>query len=119
MPSDDRLMWYSIGIWRPYGNSYSTFSCCNSYKVYHYDHSTSDHERFQCLILQTCVFQLNYIHETRKPDIKEQIVEMVHNGVGVRDSSRTLKVDNQHRHSHFIKRSPRKVQPHLQSPVPM
>ncbi|NAF15801.1 hypothetical protein GUC30_24810 [Escherichia coli] len=26
MPSDDRLMWYSIGIWRPYGNSYSTFS---------------------------------------------------------------------------------------------
>ncbi|MBW9868396.1 hypothetical protein FJD00_24935, partial [Escherichia coli] len=21
---------------------------CNSYKVYHYDHSTSDHERFQC-----------------------------------------------------------------------
>ncbi|HBN7243582.1 TPA: hypothetical protein L3432_005485 [Escherichia coli] len=45
------------------------------------------------LILQMCVFQLNYIYETRKPDIKEQIVEMVHNGVGVRDSSRTLKVD--------------------------
>ncbi|ENB2881663.1 IS1 family transposase, partial [Escherichia coli] len=21
---------------------------CNSYKVYRYDHSTSDHERFQC-----------------------------------------------------------------------
>ncbi|EGM5835164.1 hypothetical protein IRW15_004943, partial [Escherichia coli] len=37
------------------------------------------------LILQTCVFQLNYIYETRKPGIKEQIVEMVHNGVGVRD----------------------------------
>ncbi|TVM31825.1 hypothetical protein FPV20_27545 [Escherichia coli O177] len=29
-----------------------------------------------------CVFQLNYIYETRKPGIKEQIVEMVHNGVG-------------------------------------
>lgn len=28
-----------------------------------------------------------------KPGIKEQIVEMVHNGAGVRDSSRTLKVD--------------------------
>ena len=65
---------------------------CNSYKVYHYDHSTSNHKR-PVLILQTCVFQLNYIYETRKPDIKEQIVEMVHNGVGVRDSSRTLKVD--------------------------
>ncbi|EEC7336037.1 TPA: hypothetical protein MD861_005001 [Escherichia coli] len=36
---------------------------------------------------------MNYIYETRKPGIKEQIVEMVHNGAGVRDSSRTLKVD--------------------------
>ncbi|END98252.1 insA C-terminal domain protein [Escherichia coli P0301904.3] len=44
------------------------------------------------LILKS-VFQLNYIYETRKPGIKEQIVEMVHNGAGVRDSSRTLKVD--------------------------
>ncbi|EPU7037124.1 IS1-like element transposase, partial [Escherichia coli] len=26
------------------------------------------------------------MYETRKPGIKEQIVEMVHNGVGVRDS---------------------------------
>ncbi|EIN3115639.1 IS1 family transposase, partial [Escherichia coli] len=30
---------------------------------------------------------MHYIYETRKPGIKEQIVEMVHNGVGVRDSS--------------------------------
>ncbi len=44
------------------------------------------------LILKS-VFQLNYIYETRKPGIKEQIVEMVHNGAGGRDSSRTLKVD--------------------------
>ncbi|EOP1490234.1 IS1-like element transposase, partial [Escherichia coli] len=29
---------------------------------------------------------MNYIYETRKPGIKEQIVEMVHNGAGVRDS---------------------------------
>ncbi|EHB2510700.1 TPA: IS1 family transposase, partial [Escherichia coli] len=28
---------------------------------------------------------MNYIYETRKPGIKEQIVEMVHNGAGVRD----------------------------------
>ncbi|EHY8791247.1 IS1 family transposase, partial [Escherichia coli] len=27
---------------------------------------------------------MNYIYETRKPGIKEQIVEMVHNGAGVR-----------------------------------
>ncbi|EPA8130254.1 IS1-like element transposase, partial [Escherichia coli] len=27
------------------------------------------------------------MYETRKPGIKEQIVEMVHNGAGVRDSS--------------------------------
>ncbi|EEZ3822566.1 IS1 family transposase, partial [Escherichia coli] len=25
---------------------------------------------------------MNYIYETRKPGIKEQIVEMVHNGAG-------------------------------------
>ncbi|MCB4543747.1 IS1-like element transposase [Escherichia coli] len=29
------------------------------------------------------------MYETRKPGIKEQIVEMVHNGAGVRDSDLT------------------------------
>ncbi|WP_433961784.1 IS1-like element transposase, partial [Escherichia coli] len=33
------------------------------------------------------------MYETRKPGIKEQIVEMVHNGAGVRDSYRPLEGD--------------------------
>ncbi|ERB89771.1 insA C-terminal domain protein [Escherichia coli B26-2] len=44
------------------------------------------------LILQTCISTELHLRNP-KPGIKEQIVEMVHNGAGVRDSSRTLKVD--------------------------
>lgn len=56
---------------------------CNSDKVYRHGHSTVSSAR---------VFQLNYTCEARKPSVKEQIVEMAHNGTGVRDTSRTLKV---------------------------
>jgi transposase-like protein len=37
------------------------------------------------------VFQLSYIYEARKFGVKEQIVEVAFNGVGVRDTFRTLK----------------------------
>ncbi len=76
-------MWYSIGIWRPYGNSYSTSPRCNSYKVYHYDHSTSDHGVSSANPANVCISTELHLRN-RKPGIKEQIVEMVHNGVGVR-----------------------------------
>ena len=31
-------------------------------------------------------FQLTYSYEARKPGVKEQIVEMAHNGAGLRDT---------------------------------
>ena len=64
---------------------------CHSDEVYRHGRSCSQHERFRC---RSCkrVFQLTYSYEARKPDVKEQIVEMAHNGAGVRDTARTLKI---------------------------
>ena len=59
--------------------------------VYRHGLSPTRHERFRC---QCCcrVFQLTYRYEARKPGVKEQIVEMAHNGAGVWYTARTLKV---------------------------
>ena len=64
------------------------FPRCNSDKVYRHGHSCSRHERFRC---RSCkrVFQLAYSCEVRKPGVKEQSVEMAHNGAGGRDTTRT------------------------------
>ena len=64
---------------------------CNSDEVYRHGRSCSRHERFRC---RSCkrVFQLTYSYEARKPGVKEQIVEMAHNGAGGRDTARTLKI---------------------------
>ncbi len=64
--------------------------CCHSGEVYRHGCSCSRHERFRC---RSCkrVFQLTYSYEARKPGVKEQIIEMAHNGVGGRDTARTLK----------------------------
>ena len=64
---------------------------CHSDSVYRHGHSGSGHERFRC---RSCrrVFQLAYTYEARKPGVKEQIVELAHNGAGVRDTARVLKV---------------------------
>ncbi|EOA0907130.1 IS1 family transposase, partial [Escherichia coli] len=61
---------------------------CNSDEVYRHGHSCSRHERFRC---RSCkrVFQLAYSSEVRKPGVKEQSVEMAHNGAGGRDTTRT------------------------------
>ncbi|MGC8400356.1 IS1 family transposase [Enterobacter mori] len=63
---------------------------CHSDEVYRHGRSCSRHERFRC---RSCkrVFQLTY-YAARKPGVKEQIVEMAHNGAGVRDTARTLKI---------------------------
>ncbi|WP_368799536.1 IS1-like element transposase, partial [Escherichia coli] len=57
-------------------------------EVYRHGHSCSRHERFRC---RSCkrVFQLAYSCEVRKPGVKEQSVEMAHNGAGGRDTTRT------------------------------
>lgn len=64
---------------------------CDSDDVYRHGLSPTKRERFRC---QCCcrVFQLTYRYEARKPGVKEQIVDMAHNGAGVRDTARTLKV---------------------------
>ncbi|MGC8401268.1 IS1 family transposase [Enterobacter mori] len=64
---------------------------CHSDEVYRHGRSCSRHERFRC---RSCkrVFQLTYSYAARKPGVKEQIVEMAHNGAGVRDTARTLKI---------------------------
>lgn len=64
---------------------------CHSDEIYRHGRSTSQHERFRW---RSCkhVFQLTYTYEARKPGVKEQIVDMAHNGSGVRDTVRTLKI---------------------------
>lgn len=64
---------------------------CDSGEVYRHGLSPTKRERFRC---QCCcrVFQLTYRYEGRKPGVKEQIIDMAHNGAGVRDTARTLKV---------------------------
>lgn len=64
---------------------------CDSDEVYRRGLSPTQRERFRC---QSCrrVFQLSYRYEARKPGVKEQIIDMAHNGSGVRDTARTLKI---------------------------
>lgn len=64
---------------------------CQSDSVYRHGRSCSGHERFRCRSCQR-VFQLDYAYEARKPGVKEQIVLLAHNGAGVRDTARVLKV---------------------------
>jgi transposase-like protein len=64
--------------------------CCHSDEIYRHGRSSSQHERFQC---RSCkrVFQLTYTYEARARSQRE-IIDMAHNGSGVRDTARTLKV---------------------------
>ncbi|HBN1934233.1 TPA: IS1 family transposase [Escherichia coli] len=81
---------------------------CHSDQVYRHGRSCSRHERFRC---RSCkrVFQLTYSYEARKPGVKEQIVEMAHNGAGVRDTARTLKIGINTVIRTFKKLSPRRI----------
>lgn len=64
---------------------------CHSDNVYRHGLSPTKRERFRC---QCChrVFQLTYSYEARKPGVKEQIIDMAHNGSGVRDTAGTLNI---------------------------
>ncbi len=52
---------------------------CNSDAVYRHGRSCSRHKRFRCRSCK-CVSQLIYSYKARKNGVKEQIVEMAHNG---------------------------------------
>ncbi|EMO2329572.1 IS1 family transposase, partial [Klebsiella pneumoniae] len=77
-------------------------------EIYRHGRSSSQHERFQC---RSCkrVFQLTYTYEARKPGVKEKIIDMAHNGSGVRDTARTLKVGINTVIRGFKKLSPRRI----------
>lgn len=64
---------------------------CQSALVYRHGQNQKGHDRFRC---REChrVFQLTYTYEARKPGVKEQVIEMVFNGSGVRDTARVLKI---------------------------
>ncbi len=64
---------------------------CDSGDVYRYGLSPTKHERFRYQCYRR-VFQLTYRYEARKPGVKELIVDMAHNGAGVRDTARPLKI---------------------------
>lgn len=81
---------------------------CNSDDVYRYGRSCSRHERFRC---RSCkrVFPLTYSYEARKPGVKEQNVEMAHNGAGVCDTCQNTENRHQYRHTDIKKLPPRRI----------
>ncbi|MEI8671034.1 IS1 family transposase [Vibrio sp. SA48] len=64
--------------------------------------------RFRCLDCRKS-FQLDYVYEARKPDVKEKIVDMAMNSSGVRETARVLNVAYNTVLSTFKKLSPRQV----------
>lgn len=54
-------------------------------------YSISKQQRYQCNLCNR-YFQLEYINNTSKLGVKEQIVQMAINGSGIRDTVRVLKV---------------------------
>ena len=52
----------------------------------------SGHQRLKCKDCQR-TFQLDYTYEAHKAGVKEQIEILVHNGSGIRDTARVLKIN--------------------------
>lgn len=65
--------------------------CNKTEEVVKAGYSISKQQRYKCNLCNR-YFQLEYINNTSKPGVKEQIVEMAINGSGVRDTVRVLKV---------------------------
>lgn len=51
----------------------------------------SGYSRFRCIECRKS-FQLDYVYEARKPNVKEKIVDMAMNSSGVRETARVLNV---------------------------
>ena len=73
---------------------YQVVTCtfCGSEDLVKNGHSENATQRWQC---NSCKknFQLEYRYNARKPGVKEQITELTINSSGVRDISRTLKIN--------------------------
>lgn len=62
---------------------------CGSIEVIRYGKSRSSHQRYKC---KHCakVFQLDYRNRACQPGFHKQIIDMVMNSSGTRDTARTL-----------------------------
>ena len=65
--------------------------CNKTEEVVKAGYSISKQQRYQCNLCNR-YFQLEYINNTSKLGVKEQIVQMAINGSGIRDTVRVLKV---------------------------
>lgn len=72
-------------------------SRCNSDKVIFAGYNYCKSGKKQRLKCHSCgfKFQQNYSSASYQPGVKEKIIEMLHNGSGIRDISRVLKVGKQ------------------------
>ncbi len=64
---------------------------CQSNREYRHGKTPTGHAHYRC---PACahVFQLTYIYEAHKPDVKDKTVDTTFNGAGVRDADRVLKI---------------------------
>jgi transposase-like protein len=62
---------------------------CNSEKVIKWGNQTNGSPRYKCKSCEK-VFQLEYLSNGSKPEIKKLIIKMSLNGSGIRDISRVL-----------------------------
>ena len=71
---------------------HQTISCryCGSERIVKAGRQ-SGHQRLKC---QSCkrTFQKDYTYEANKVGVKEKVEPMVHNGSGIRDTARVLKI---------------------------
>lgn len=64
---------------------------CAGEKVYRHGVAKRGLRRYRCAGCRHC-FQLEYVYNANKVEVREQIIEMAMNGSGVRDTSRVLKI---------------------------
>jgi transposase-like protein len=67
---------------------------CQSHQVVKYGTASNGKARYRCQQPTTCgrTFIRTYAYPGRRPEVKQQIVEMTLNGSGVRDIARVLQV---------------------------
>ncbi|WP_155272318.1 IS1 family transposase [Xenorhabdus bovienii] len=87
--------------------------CLKSEKVKGHGKGNGGHPRYRCY--DCCkVFQLEYTYQACKPGVKEQIVDMAMNNVGIRDTARVLKVA-----SSTVLKTPKKLNPRNVTTLPL
>jgi len=85
---------------------------CNCDDLVKNGHSENKTQRWLCNGCKKS-FQLEYTYNAYNPGVKEKIVELTLNSSGVRDISRTLKINKNTVMSEFKKKEPAKVNPYL------